>query len=355
MRFFGNSRRALNLALQGGGAHGAFTWGVLDRLLEEPRLEIAAISGTSAGAVNAVALAAGYVEGGAEGARTRLAALWRDINKAGLPAFSRYVSMLAGAEALAASGYQQLTSVLSPYSFNPLDINPLRAILRAHIDFEGLRRNLPFELLIAATAVESGLARIFSGAELTVDVVLASACLPTLYQAVEIDGAHYWDGGFAANPDLVTLARHSRARDTLVVLVNPIRQEGVPRTAAAIAGNIARLTFNQPFLRDVALIDAARRCEGRFGHRRNESALGRDWRALARQRFHLISGAAHTRALSPQSKLKPEGRLLRRLHEAGRNEAEHWLADHFSDIGRRETADLPALFLHAGTPSFSRK
>jgi NTE family protein len=238
----------LNLALQGGGAHGTFTWGVLDRLLEADRFEIDTISATSAGAVNAVAMVSGLVKGGPEGGRTLLRELWGAVVKAASPDMSRLNPMLAG---LDANSMAQMASMMSPYAFNPFDINPLRRMLSEMIDFEAIVQDGAVELLIAATDASTGQARLFRRKELTVDVVMASACLPMLYKAVKIGDNHYWDGGFAANPDLVTLPRVAKAKDTLVVLLNPTSRAAVPTQAADILGQINQITFNQPLLRDV--------------------------------------------------------------------------------------------------------
>jgi len=342
MAIASRKRIRLNLALQGGGAHGAFTWGVLDQLLGDDRVKIACIGAASAGAVNAVAVASGMAAAGPEGARDKLRRVWEAIHKAGVPEFQRFAPLfpgLHGIDHLATSSYRQLSNVFSPYSLNPLGFNPLGSILAREIDFALIRRQPPFPLLIAATNALTGQARFFRSHEVSVETVLASACLPTLHQAVEIDGVPYWDGGFSANPDLVQLADGKSAGDTLVILLNPIRLEEVPTTAAMIANNVSRLTFNQPFLRDVAILDGVRRACGPLkggGHR---------LKRLRRQRFHLIEAGAYTSQLAPDSKMKPEWRLLSHLHQAGFDEAEQWSARHLRDIGRRETANLPKLFL----------
>jgi NTE family protein len=307
--------RRLNLALQGGGAHGAFTWGVLDRLLEEAALEIDTISAASAGTVNAVALLSGLAEGGREVARQRLDAVWEAIGKAGLPDYVRLNPFFAG--------LMRVPGIVSPYAFNPLDINPLRSILAAHIDFERLRQKPPARLIISATDVSTGGARLFDETEVSVDVVLASASLPTLYRAVEIEGRHYWDGGFSANPDLIRLATRSRTPDTLLVLLNPMRAEGAaPRQAAGIAHHISRITFNQPLLRDLSEIEARRQAAtGLRGWLANRSE-----RRLSRHRFHILSADAYTAELAPETKLQPHWELLSHLKLSGRNDAEHWLS-----------------------------
>ncbi|HEX5959612.1 MAG TPA: patatin-like phospholipase family protein, partial [Hyphomicrobiaceae bacterium] len=226
----------LNLALEGGGAHGAFTWGALDRLLEAETLEVGWISATSAGAVNAAALAAGLLEGGRAGARAKLRAVWEAVAKAGVPDLVRlnpWLASLSRSNTLA-----QVASIFSPYDFNPLGFDPLRKLLEAHIDFTRLRKQPGPELLIAATAVATGRPRLFRRHEMSVEAVLASACLPMLHHAVSIGGHAYWDGGFSANPDLVTLGRESPVSDTLIVKLSAIEPNGVPTSAREIAGRV---------------------------------------------------------------------------------------------------------------------
>jgi NTE family protein len=334
-------RQRLNLALEGGGAHGAFTWGVLDRLLEEEALEFGWISATSAGAVNAVALAAGLVEGGRAAARSKLRAVWEAVAKAGLPDLLRLNPLLAGISRSPAMA--QVASLFSPYDFNPLGFDPFHRLLEAHVDFARLRASPGPELLIAATDAASGRPHLFRRRELTVQCVLASACLPTLHHAVVIDGQAYWDGGFSANPDLVTLARESRVGDTLIVRLTAPERTGVPTTARDIAARINQITFGQPMLRDIEVIETARRCRGGW-IRRNRPADAR----LARHRFHLIEAGRFTGALAPESKANPDLELLNFLHGAARRETEKWLARNRPSIGRRSTVDLGRHFLARG-------
>lgn len=334
-RFWRHSK--LNLALQGGGAHGAFTWGVLDRLLEEESLSLGWISGTSAGAVNAVALAAGLADGGREGARAKLREVWEGVHKAGVPDLLRFNPFLFGLTNT--STFAQVASLLSPYDFNPLGFDPLRSLLAETIDFESIRKKSPVGLLIAATEVSSGRPRLFRAEEMTVEAVLASACLPTLHRTVEIDGVGYWDGGFSKNPDLVTLATESPVADTLIVEINPLVRPGLPKGARDIASTANRLTFNAPYLRDVELILAVREAaRGRFG------SVWRGQGALAAHRFHLIEAGRYTASLSDDSKLKPDLGLLTYLHSAGRTQAHKWIGRHLKSVGRRETVDLAQRF-----------
>jgi NTE family protein len=335
LRFWRRQRR-VNLALEGGGAHGAFTWGVLDRLLEETNLEIGWLSGTSAGAVNAVALAAGLAEGDRARARSKLREVWEAVAKAGVPDLMRLNPWLAGLSR--SQTLAQVASLFSPYDFNPLGFDPLRKVLEGHVDFALLRTQEGPELLIAATDVRTGRPRLFRRRELIVECVLASACLPTLHHAVSVDGRAYWDGGFTANPDLVTLAREAPVADTLIVKLNPMLVESLPTSAREITARINHITFNQPMLRDVELIESVRR-NGKGWLRQ------RDDRRLARHRFHLIEAGRVTSALSPESKAKPDLDLLLHLCAAGRSETEKWLARHARAIGRASSVDLARHFL----------
>ncbi|MDX2204768.1 MAG: patatin-like phospholipase family protein [Hyphomicrobiaceae bacterium] len=343
MRLFSKStRRKLNLALEGGGAHGAFTWGVLDRLLEDDGFEIGWISGTSAGAVNAVALASGLAEAGPQGARDKLRAVWGAVAKVGLPDLIRLNPMLAGFAR--SQAMQHVASLFSPYDFNPLGFDPFRKLLEAHIDFTLLRTTAGPELLIAATDVATARPRLFRRRELTVHSVLASACLPTIHHAVNIDGAAYWDGGFSANPDLVTVARESPIADTLIVKLTGMEKGGVPTSTRDISSRISHITFYQPMIRDVELIVTTRALYSRW----SRGARASDAR-LARHRFHLIDAGRFTASLAPETKGKPDIELLNYLHAAGRSETEKWLARARSDVGVRDTVDLARFFLEPRT------
>jgi len=337
---FRRQQQRLNLALEGGGAHGAFTWGVLDRLLEDATLDIAWISATSAGAVNAVALACGLMEDGRDGARARLRAVWEAVAKAGVPDLVRLYPWLAGLTR--SNALAQMAQLFSPYEFNPLGFDPLRKLLEEHIDFAGLRKGTGPELLIAATALATGRPRLFRRKETTVEAVLASACLPTLHHAVVIEGQAYWDGGFSANPDLVTLGRESPVADTLIVKLSTLDPNGAPTSAREIVGRVNQLTFMQPMLRDVEVIEAVRR---NHRHSRWTRPASTPDARLAGHRFHLIEAGRFTGALSFDSKAKPDIELLTYLFNAGRSETEKWLARHRASVGREATVDLGARFL----------
>jgi NTE family protein len=323
----------INLALQGGGAHGAFTWGVLDRLIEDETLRFGWISATSAGAVNAVALAAGLAEGSREKAREKMFKIWQAIYQAGVPDLTRLNPFLNGL-VRPSQLTTHLATMLSPYEFNPLGFDPLRRVITDHVDFDLVRAKSPVELLIAATHVATGRPRLFRHDEITVEAVLASACLPVLHHAVEIEGSAYWDGGFSANPDLVTLASESPTGDTLLVMVSPRVNEKLPTTARDISNHANRLTFNAPLLRDIEVITAVRdACAGAL------LAKGR-LAPLCRHRFHLIDGGPITGTLNPETSLKPDWDMITYLHGAGRDHADKWLNVARSAVGRLETVDL---------------
>jgi NTE family protein len=323
----------INLALQGGGTHGAFTWGVLDRLLEEDDLDFGWVSASSAGAINAVALAAGLAAGGKASAREKLAQVWNAVHRAGVPDLLRLNPILFSMSRSAPLA--QLATLWSPYEFNPLGFDPLRRLLNETVDFGAIRERSPVELLIAATEVATGEARLFRRDELSVDAVLASACLPTLHHAVVIDGVAYWDGGFSANPDLVTLAMESPVADTLIVQLSPLTREGLPTGSREIQAHVNRLTFNAPLIRDVEIIETAREAM-RGAVRSRISRL----RRLALHRFHLVEAAPYTGVLGEDSKMNPDLALLHHLRDAGRAEAGKWLDANRKAIGRRSTVNL---------------
>ncbi|HUS97189.1 MAG TPA: patatin-like phospholipase family protein [Hyphomicrobiaceae bacterium] len=337
MRLFKRPKR-INLALQGGGAHGAFTWGVLDQFLAADDIEIGWLSGASAGALNAVALAHGLAAGDKALARETLTSLWRGIEKAGVPDFVRLNPFLSG---FAKSGsLPNITNLFSPYEFNPMGFDPLRDLINEHIDFERIRRDCPVDLVVSATDVATGRARHFRKSELSVDVVLASACLPMLHHAVEIDGRAYWDGGFSANPDCLTIAAESPVRDTLIVQLNPFNKPGAPKSPREIEDRVNTITFNQPLIRDIeAIVLAQEHRDGWMAKRGSKLAH------LRAHRFHLIEAGRHTAGLGSDTKALPDNGLLTYLQGAGRIEAAKWIDRNKRDIGRRSTIDLRARYL----------
>ena len=328
----------IDLALQGGGSHGAFTWGVLDRLLEESWLKIDAISGTSAGAMNAAVLASGWLQGGAEGARQALEAYWRRVSEAA--AFSPFqrtpLDRLMGRWSLDHSpGYvamDLMTRLASPYDLNPLGYNPLKPILEESIDFEILRQS-PIKLFITATNVRTGRGRIFRNPEISADVLLASACLPTMFQAVEIDGEAYWDGGYAGNPTITPLVRESSASDTILVQINPRERADVPRSAAEILNRLNEISFNASLMKEIRMIALLRQVAD------PGSGEGARWAGM---RTHRIMTEMLSE-LGASSKLNAEWDFVSLLRDEGRRAAAAFLDQHGSDIGARSTADIDVL------------
>jgi NTE family protein len=331
-------RVLIDLALQGGGSHGAFTWGVLDRLLEEPWLQIEAISGTSAGAMNAAVLAHGWAQGGAEGARAALDSYWRRVARAAVfsPLQRSPLDRLMGRWSLDSSpaylAFDLMTRVFSPYHLNPLDLNPLRAILSESIDFDRLAR-ASIKLFITATSVRTGRGRIFRNAEISADVLLASACLPTMFQAIEIDGEYFWDGGYAGNPTITPLIRESDAQDTILVQINPRERTDIPRTANDVLNRLNEISFNSPLMKELRMIALLRQVADP-GH-----GEGARW---ARVRTHRI-WTDRLAEFGASSKLNAEWQFVAMLREEGRHSANQFLAAHAGDLGKRSTTDLDVL------------
>ena len=328
----------VDLALQGGGSHGAFTWGVLDRLIEEPWLRIEAISGTSAGAMNAALVADGWTQGGAEGARAALETYWRRVSQAAAfsPLQRSPLDRLMGRWTLDTSpayvAMDLMTRVLSPYDLNPFGLNPLRTILGEVIDFDRLAR-APILLFITATNVRTGRGRIFRNAEITADVLLASACLPTMFQAIEIDGEPYWDGGYAGNPTLTPLVRESNAHDTILVQINPRERPEPPRTANEILNRLNEISFNSPLMKELRMIALLRQVADP-GH-----GEGARWAGM---RTHSI-WTDKLADFGASSKLNAEWSFVGMLKEEGRRCADAFLTTHGEDLGQRSTADLDVL------------
>jgi NTE family protein len=329
---------SVDLALQGGGSHGAFTWGVLDRLLEEPWLRIAAISGTSAGAMNAAVLADGWAHGGPEGARVALNDYWQRVSSAAVfsPLQRSPLDRLMGRWTLDTSpayvAMDLMSRLLSPYDLNPFGLNPLRSILAKSIDFDRLVGS-PIKLFITATNVRTGRGRIFRNAEITPDVLLASACLPTMFQAVEIDGDAYWDGGFAGNPTITPLIRESDAHDTILVQINPRERPDTPRSAAEILDRLNEISFNSPLMKELRMIALLRQVAD------PGTGEGARW---AQMRTHRVMTDMLAR-FGASSKLNAEVGFLEMLRTEGRRAASAFLDTHSDDVGKRSTTDLDVL------------
>jgi NTE family protein len=328
----------VDLALQGGGAHGAFTWGVLDRLLEEPWLGIDGISGTSAGAMNAAVLVDGFVKGGAAGARKALKNFWRAVSDAArFSPFQRGpLDILLGRWTLDSSpvyvGMDLLSRLVSPYDLNPLGKNPLRDILSELIDFKRLPQ-APIKLFVTATNVRTGRGHVFKNNAITPNVLLASACLPTLFQAIEIDGEPYWDGGYSGNPTLTPLVRECKSQDTILVQINPVERKELPRSASEILNRLNEVSFNAVLLKELRMIALLRQVANP-GDRE-----GSQWASM---RIHRVASAFMTE-LGASSKLNAEWEFFSLLHEEGRKSAQAFLESHAADLGRRSTLDLDVL------------
>jgi NTE family protein len=337
--------RRIDLALQGGGAHGAFTWGVLDRLLEDERIEIDAVSGTSAGAMNAVVLADGLMAGGRQGAREALRRFWGRVSAASGrgPMVPQALAAFFGNWSLEGSPVGMYLDwvgrSLSPYQFNPLDINPLRDILAAEVDFERVRACSKLRLFVSATNVRTGRLKEFRQSELSVSAVLASACLPLMFRAVEIDGEAYWDGGYLGNPSLLPLIAESPAHDLVLVQINPSRREALPTTASDILDRLNEITFNSSLvkeLRALALLQQLLRLEGGPPAGDRVSLFTQ----VAALRTHRIEAGAELAGLGAASKLDTGWSFLMRLHRIGYGAAQAWLDTHFTHLGRRSTLGL---------------
>src|SRR5580658_1642298 len=328
----------VDLALQGGGSHGAFTWGVLDRLLEEPWIEIDGISGTSAGAMNAAVLVYGHQLGGAEGARTALEAFWRRVSEAArFSPFQRGpLDVILGRWTLDSSpiyvAMDLMSRLVSPYTMNPMGKNPLREILAEIIDFEVLAQS-PIHLFITATNVRTGRGKVFKNDAVTPDVLLASACLPTMFQAVEIDGEAYWDGGYSGNPTLSTLVRECKSQDTILVPINPIERPGVPRSASEILNRLNEVSFNAVVLKELRMMALLRKVAD------PGAGEGRLW---AQMRIHSVRNDIMTEP-GASSKLVAEWSFFSFLREEGRKAAQTFLDKHAMDLGKRSTLDIDVL------------
>ncbi|HHF7366767.1 TPA: patatin-like phospholipase family protein [Legionella bozemanae] len=328
----------IDLALQGGGAHGAFTWGVLDRLLEEKKLRIDGISGTSAGAMNAVVLVDGYTKGGSQGAQNSLELFWKKVSDAARFSLLQRgpLDILLGQWSLDYSPFfitmDILSRVFSPYDLNPLGINPLRDILAKTIDFKRLSRS-SIKLFITATNVSTGRGRVFRNNEITPEVLLASACLPTLFKAVEINGEHYWDGGYSGNPTITPLVRECKSQDTILVQINPVVRPDFPQSAKDILNRLNEVSFNAVLLKELRMIALLRRLAY------PDDSEGAKWAGM---RIHRVSSDLMLE-LGSSSKLNAEWDFLLMLRDKGRQAAETFLTEHAHNLGRRSSLDLDAL------------
>jgi NTE family protein len=340
-RGFAGGKKRVNLALQGGGAHGAFTWGVLDELLSDGRLAIDGISGASAGAVNAVVLADGLARGGPEQARRQLAEFWRAASFGGaLPELQRIIIERLFAfvprPSVPMPWLGTLARYWSPYDLNPLNINPLKDLIEGFVDFERLRGHAGPELFISATNVHSGAPRVFSRAEITAEAVMASACLPLMFHAVEIDGVPYWDGGYSGNPTVLPFLHATRTEDVLIVQINPRERDGAPTSARDITLRLNELTFNAALLSELRTLELAERLIDEGGLPRGTGPG--EYRRIRLHRIVMDTGPA----FHDRGRMSNDYDFFKRLSDLGREAARQFLIAHFDDIGRRSTMDVEA-------------
>ena len=335
--------KRVNLALQGGGAHGAFTWGVLDHLLSDERLSVEGISGTSAGAVNAALLADGLVRGGRAEAQKRLADFWRAASSNGnLPALQRAVmerllSFMPLEGTPSQAWFDALSRYFSPYDVNPLNINPLKDLIERFVDFEALRACSDLQIFVSATNVQTGRVRIFPREKITADAVMASACLPLLFRAVEIDGVPYWDGGYLGNPVIFPFFRTTTTEDVLVVQINPLVRQATPTSSSEIVNRINEITFNSSLVGEYRAIDFVARLIDQ-GKLPRGTGPGQ-YRRINVHRIVLDRFGTHFDAFS---KLSTDYDFFEMLHVSGKRAARRFLDEHFDDIGVKSTVDLQA-------------
>jgi NTE family protein len=336
-----NSKK-VNLALQGGGAHGAFAWGVLDKLLEDGRVVFDAVSATSAGAMNASVLGYGLTIGGAEGAREELEKFWKKISDEGAkgPLQPSFIDKALGNHSLDYSPVFMmmdiLSRIMSPYELNPMNVNPLRKVLESSIDFNVLREGCPIKLFLSATNVRTGKVRMFENHEIGPDQVLASGCLPFMFQTVEIDGEGYWDGGYMGNPAIFPLIYGSETNDVVIVHINPLNRNEIPKSAKDIMNRINEISFNSSLMREMRAIAFV-------SHLIDDGQLADD--KHRRMLIHSIQDEEFMNSLGVTSKLNPDWGFMQELKQVGRASATKWLEEHFDDIGVKSSTDIKSSFL----------
>jgi NTE family protein len=336
-------KKPIALALQGGGMHGAFTWGVLDRLLEDERFAIEGVSATSAGAMNAAVLAYGLLQGGHDRARQALYDFWFAIAQSALRYSPlRWVPWLKGTHSFGLNHsplYAMadiVLRILSPYQFNPNNMNPLRDVLEKQVDFAALRKQCPIQLYLCATNVETSRIRIFSSEDICIEAVLASACPPTLFQAVAIDGEYFWDGGYVGNPAIFPLIYHCDTNDVVIVHINPIVRHGVPTSAADILNRVNEVSFNSSLMREMRAIAFVTSLiqQGKV-----------DQGEMKEMRIHSIRSDETMSALGASSKYNADWNFLCFLRDKGRTEAEAWIKENYDNVGQRSSIDIRKEFL----------
>ena len=334
--------KRINLALQGGGAHGAFTWGALDRLLLEEDVEIVGISGTSAGAMNAAVLVDGHFEGGRERARAQLREFWQGIAGASVNLLSlcpqapnELLERIPGLDWLAAlNPADMLSRMFSPYELNPLNLNPLKDVLKRLVKAKHMQNSI--QLFVTATNVETGEPRVFTGSEVTIDVLMASACLPFMYQAVEIGGVPYWDGGYVGNPSIWPLIYETDCADVMLVQINPLKREGTPKTAIDIINRANEISFNSSLIAELRAIH--------FVQKLIRSGKLED-KHYTDIRMHHLLPPEDTKLMSADSKTDTHWEYFEQLHALGYAQMEAWLKKHKDAIGETETLDIEKRFL----------
>lgn len=329
--------KQVNVALQGGGAHGAFTWGVLDYILEDARIEITGMSGTSAGAMNAVVLADGFCKNREEGAREALDNFWHRFSSFDLFSpiqrlpYSKLVSDWTLDHSPGRMMFDAMTSMWSPYEYNPLNINPLEELIEDSVDFKRIHKSSQFKIFISATNVRTGKIKVFNEDNVTAKSIMASCCLPHLYQAVEIDGEAYWDGGYMGNPPLYPLFYETDCQDVLLIEVNPVESDEIPKTARAIENRLNEITFNSTLLRELRTVEFVSRLidQGKL-----------DPKEYMRVFMHVISAAEEMKELSSSSKFNLELDFLLYLKKLGRKSAEEWLDKNYDQIGKGSSINM---------------
>lgn len=335
-------KKKINLALQGGGAHGAYTWGVLDRLLIEDDIIIDGVSGTSAGALNAAVMVNGYAIGGQQGARQMLRNFWQKVSEVSAlsPLNKTTLERLITGWNMDASPFyhvvEALSHMVSPYDANPLNINPLRGVLESVLDVDAFRSCTAIKLFVAATHVESGQARVFDCEEMSVDVLLASCCLPQIFQAIEIDGEHYWDGGYMGNPVIWPLIYHTDSEDIVLVQINPIHRQGVPRQPMEIINRLNEISFNSSLIAEMRAIDFVSRLihHGKLNQKHYKDL-----------KMHLIYSPEEWQELNASSKMNASWEFFEHLYTMGYDATHDWLRAHKSEIGKQSTIDIREKFL----------
>jgi len=349
-----STKKLINLGLQGGGAHGAFAWGVLDKLLEDGRIEFDGICACSAGTLNACALAYGLHLGGNDSARETLHNLWHHVYQSGMqfnpmpttpwdPLFTTGLE-----ESISYFWFESMTRAFSPYQLNPFDINPLKTILEDTIDFDAIRACSEVNLFISATHVSSGKVKVFENSSLDIDVALASACLPFLFKAVEIQGEHYWDGGYMGNPSLFPLFYKNDTRDIMIVHINPIERQALPKDASDIMNRVNEITFNSSLIKDMRSIAFVKKLL-------DNDMLKEEYRSQFKDIIlHSIRADEALSDMSVASKFDTKWDSLTTLRDRGRATMGQWLEQHFDDVGTRDTVDIQAEFLSSVGDFFER-